>query len=71
MGIVLLVSLMTMPVVIANSFTKHYSKIAIYSSIIAALSSLAGVVVSYYLEVPSGPAIIFVLALILILSKLR
>lgn len=71
MGIVLLVSLMTMPVVIANSLTKHYAKITLYSSLIAALGALMGVVVSYYLEVPSGPAIIFVLALILILSKLR
>lgn len=71
MGIVLLVSLMTMPVVIANSFTKQYSKIATYASIIAAIGALAGVILSYYFEVPSGPAIIFVLTLILTLTKLR
>jgi zinc transport system permease protein len=71
MGIVLLVSLMTMPVVIANSFTKQYSKIVTYASIIAAIGALAGVILSYYFEVPSGPAIIFVLTLILTLTKLR
>lgn len=71
MGIVLLVSLMTMPVVIANSFTKQYSKIATYASIVAAIGALAGVILSYYFEVPSGPAIIFVLTLILTLTKLR
>lgn len=70
MGIVLLVSLMTMPVVIVNSITKQYDKIAIYSSIVAAIGALIGIIVSYYFEVPSGPAIIFMLTLALIIVKL-
>ena len=70
MGIVLLVSLMTMPVVIVNSITKQYDNIAIYSSIVAAIGALIGIIVSYYFEVPSGPAIIFVLTLALIIVKL-
>jgi zinc transport system permease protein len=70
MGIILLISLMTLPVVIANSVTKSYGKITILASIIAAIGALAGVVISYYLEVPSGPAIIFVLTLMLIIVKL-
>lgn len=70
MGIILLISLMTLPVVIANSVTKSYGKITILASIIAAIGTLAGVVISYYLEVPSGPAIIFVLTLVLIIVKL-
>lgn len=70
MGIILLISLMTLPVVIANSVTKSYGKITILASIIAAIGALTGVVISYYLEVPSGPAIIFVLTLVLIIVKL-
>lgn len=70
MGIILLISLMTLPVVIANSVTKSYGRITILASIIAAIGALAGVVISYYLEVPSGPAIIFVLTLVLIIVKL-
>lgn len=70
MGIILLISLMTLPVVIANSVTKSYGKITILASIIAAIGALAGVVISYYLEVPSGPAIIFMLTLVLIIVKL-
>lgn len=70
MGIILLISLMTLPVVIANTFTKCYNTITIFASIIAAIGALAGVVISYYLEVPSGPAIIFVLTLVLIIVKL-
>lgn len=70
MGIVLLVSLMTLPVVIANTLTKQYQKITVWASIIAAICALAGIVISYYIEVPSGPAIIFVLTLVLIIVKL-
>ena len=70
MGIVLLISLMTMPVIIAGSISKQYSKITILASIIASLSALAGVALSYYNEVASGPAIIFVLTLVLIIVKL-
>jgi zinc transport system permease protein len=70
MGIILLISLMTIPTVIATTFSKNYGKITLYASTIAAIGALAGVVISYYLEVPSGPAIIFVLTLVLIIVKL-
>ena len=70
MGIILLISLMTIPTVIATTFSKNYGKITLYASAIAAIGALAGVVISYYLEVPSGPAIIFVLTLVLIIVKL-
>lgn len=70
MGVVLLISLMTMPTVIVNCFTKHYSTITTASSVVAAVAALLGVAISYYMEVPSGPAIIFVLTLTLIIVKL-
>ena len=70
MGIVLLISLMTLPVIIANTITKQFTRITLLSSITASLCSLIGVAISYYIEVPSGPAIIFVLTLALIIVKL-
>ena len=70
MGIVLLISLMTIPIIIASSLTKRFSRIALLSSVVAALCSLSGVAISYYIEVPSGPAIIFMLTLVLIIVKL-
>ena len=70
MGIVLLISLMTMPVVIANSITKNFAQIATLSSFTATAGALLGVILSYYFEIPSGPAIIFVLTLMLIIVKL-
>jgi zinc transport system permease protein len=69
MGIVLLISLLTMPVVIANTFSKSYRTITCWSAIMAALASIMGVVISYFLEVPSGPAIIFILTFTLISVK--
>ncbi|MCH5334885.1 MAG: metal ABC transporter permease [Alistipes sp.] len=70
MGIVLLISLLTMPVVIVNSLTRSYRKIALWSSVAAAAGNIAGLAASYYLEVPPGAAIIFVLAFALIVVKL-
>ena len=70
MGIVLLISLLTMPVVIANAFSKNYRTIAICAAAIGSIGSLAGIALSYYLEVPSGPSIIFILTLTLIIVKL-
>ena len=69
MGIVLLISLLTMPVVIVNTFSKSYRAITLWSAIVAAVASVAGVVASYFLEVPSGPAIIFILTFALIMVK--
>lgn len=70
MGIVLLISLLTMPVVTANVLFKDYRKIAPAASLVAILAGIAGIALSYYGEVPSGPAIIFMLTLAFLTIKL-
>ncbi len=70
MGIVLLLSLFTIPAVTANMLTKSYARITLWAAIIATLGAVAGLVVSYYLEVPPGTCIIFILAMVLIAVKL-
>ena len=70
MGIVLLISLLTMPVVAANILYKEYRKIALLATVIAMLGGVAGIILSYYAEVPSGPAIIFVLTVAFLTIKL-
>lgn len=62
LGIVMLLSLLTMPVVIATSMTRSYLKIAVWSSVIAVTSTLAGLYVSYNNNIPAGAASIAVLA---------
>ena len=70
MGIVLLISLLTMPVVTANLLFKNYKQIAPMAVAIAIIGGVLGIALSYHAEVPSGPAIIFVLAMLFITIKL-
>ena len=69
-GIVLLISLLTVPQMTANIFTNKFSKIMISSVIISFVGSVLGLLLSYFLNVPSGAFIIFVLILIYLGAKL-
>ena len=70
MGIVLLISLLTMPVVIVNTFTRSYRRIAAAAPVVAVAGNVAGLAASYHFEVPPGATIIFTLTLTLIGVKL-
>ena len=70
MGIVLLISLLTMPVVIVNTLARSYRTIALTAPAVAGAGNVIGLIISYHLEVPPGAAIIFTLTLALILVKL-
>ncbi|MCD7969814.1 MAG: metal ABC transporter permease [Alistipes sp.] len=68
-GIVLLISLLTMPAVIANTFTKSFARIALWSVMIAVAGNFAGVWTSYMLDIPAGAATIFLLSIALLILK--
>ena len=68
-GIVLLISLLTIPVTIVNTFTKKYNTLSLCSCIIATLGTLLGLWFSYSADIPSGASTIFVLAILLIIAK--
>ncbi len=70
MGIVLLLSLFTIPAVTANTITKSYAKITLLAAIIAVVGSVGGLIVSYNWEIPPGTCIIFILTIALIAVKL-
>lgn len=70
MGIVLLLSLLTIPTVIANTLTKDYRLIALWSAIIAIVGNVAGFIFSYEYDIPTGSCIIFTLTIALICVKL-
>ncbi len=70
MGVVLLISLLTMPVVIVNSLSRSYRTIALTAPLVAVAANVAGLIVSYHFEVPPGAAIIFTLAFALLIVKL-
>ena len=70
MGIVLLLSLFTIPTVTANAFTKSYGAMTLWASATATAGAVTGLVISYNWEVPPGAGIIFTLTLTLIAVKL-
>ena len=68
-GIILVISLLTIPQAIANLFTKQFHRMIIASIFAGFIGSIAGLVLSYYYDVPSGAAIIFTLVIIYGLLK--
>lgn len=68
-GIVLLISLVTIPPISAALLTSRYLTMTIYSSIIAVIGMTTGVIVSYYTNLPPGAAIVTSLSLIYIIIK--
>lgn len=69
-GIVLAISLLTLPQMTANLFTYSFKRIIWLSIGIGYLGCLGGLLLSYQLRVPSGAAIIFVSILIYVGAKL-
>jgi zinc transport system permease protein len=69
-GVVLVISLLTIPPNIAMLFTREYVKIVIWSVIAGFAGTATGYVISYYAGIPVGATIIFTLVIIWILAKL-
>ena len=69
-GIVLLISLLTMPAVIANSLSNSYGRITLLAVVVAVAGNVAGLAASYGMNIPAGAATIFLLTLTLIVVKL-
>ena len=76
MGIVLLMSLVTIPTVVANTITKDYRLITLLAVVTALVCNIAGFIMSYEIElpngggIPTGSCIIFLLSVTLLLVKL-
>lgn len=68
-GIILILSLLTIPQASANLFTKDFRKMLILSSLFAFVGTISGLFISYYLDIPSGAAIIFTLVVIFALLR--
>ncbi|MCK3683493.1 metal ABC transporter permease [Maribellus sp. YY47] len=60
-GIILILSLLTIPQASANLFTKDFKRLIVLSSVFAFLGTMIGLFISYFLDIPSGAAIIFTL----------
>ena len=69
-GIVLLISLLTVPPTIVGMLTKSYTQIALWSSVLAAVGNVVGIWVAYKMDFPVGATTIILLTLTLFIVKL-
>ena len=68
-GVVLVISLLTIPPNIAMLFTKVYVKIVISSVIAGFIGTATGYTISYFAGIPVGATIIFTLVIIWVIAK--
>jgi len=69
-GIILVISLLTIPQTIANIFSKKFKNIIFLSIAIGLLGSFSGLILSYFLNIPSGASIIFFFVILFIIAKI-
>lgn len=68
-GIILIISLLTIPANIANVLTHRFKKIIFLSAFISLISIMAGIVISFRLNVPSGATIIITMMAFYLVTK--
>lgn len=68
-GIVLAISLLTIPQMTANIFTYSYKRMIALSIVIGWIDCMTGLALSYWLNVPSGATIIFVGIIVYALAR--
>jgi zinc transport system permease protein len=68
-GVVLVISLLTIPPNIAMLFTRVYFKIVIWSVIAGFVGTATGYAISYYAGIPVGATIIFTLVILWVMVK--
>lgn len=69
-GIILVISFLTIPQSTANIFTRKFNYIILLSILFGVIGSIGGLFVSYFYNIPSGATIIFAFVVMFMLSKL-
>lgn len=69
-GIVLLISMLTIPTAIAAVFFNRFAVIMAWASVIAITSTVAGLVLSYAYDIPSAAVSVIFLAALFVICKI-
>jgi manganese/iron transport system permease protein len=69
-GVILVISLLVGPALTAYLLTKELHQMMIVGAILGAIASISGVYLSYYQNLPSGPAIVLVSSSLFLLALL-
>jgi zinc transport system permease protein len=70
-GVILVIALLTLPAASAQLISKKFLNIIIIAVILAILSNLLGIFLSYYLNLPSGPTIVLTAAVIYLVVLIK
>ena len=57
-GIILVIAMLTLPAAIAGFFTRHLWSMMVLAGVLSMVFIVAGLLLSYFCHVPSGPAIV-------------
>jgi zinc transport system permease protein len=68
-GIILILSLLTVPQATANLFTNDFKQMMLLSVVFAFLGSFSGLLISFFADIPSGASIIFTLVILFGIMK--
>jgi len=69
-GVILVLSLLTIPPNIAMIFTRVYSNIIVFSMVAGFAGTAIGYVISYFAGIPAGATVIFTMVVIWVMAKL-
>lgn len=69
-GIVMVIALLTLPAAIAGTFAASIRQMMLLATLLCAIFIVSGLAVSYRLDLPSGPVIITIAAVMFLLSTL-
>ena len=69
-GIMLLMSILTIPQMTANLFTSNYYKITVISCLLGFLGCVSGLFLSYFFNIPSGAFIILILIALFLIAQI-
>lgn len=70
-GVMLLMSLISLPQLVAESLTKRYSRMMVISSVVSLVGCIGGLWLSVLIDVPASAIIVLLLALFFFLSKVK
>ncbi|MDA3885031.1 MAG: metal ABC transporter permease [Candidatus Delongbacteria bacterium] len=68
-GIILVISMLTIPQATAGMLTKNFKQMIFLSIVFGFVSSIGGLIISYDLNIPSGASIIFSSVILFIIVK--
>lgn len=69
LGVILVSALLIVPVLIANQLGSSFKSTVIISQLVGTLSTFGGIIISYVLDIPTGPTVALTLVIVFSLSS--